>query len=313
MSSLSVSASPHARAKSSVTKIMLCVLLALLPAAVAGVLYFGEHAMKLLLTTTASAMLFEFLCRLITRKSQTVSDLSAAVTGLLLGMSLPPDLPLWQGAAGSFAAIVIVKQLFGGIGRNFANPALTARVILLLCFHQTMTTWRMPHTDAVSAATPLVSGSASYWDLFLGNAAGCIGETCAAALMLGGIFLMLTGIVSPAAPLAYLGSFALLTWVGGYDIPGQLLSGGLMLGAFFMATDYTTTPLTVSGKLIFGVCCGCLTFFIRHFGGYPEGVALAILLMNLLTPALDRLTAPVPFGTSGIGTEKQKKRKAAKA
>ena len=296
MKKLTVSASPHIRARLKTSHIMLCVLLALLPAAIAGCLSFGLHAVYVLLTATLSAVLFEILMRMILRRSQTAGDFSAAVTGLLLGMNLPPDMPLWQTAIGSFTAIVIVKQLFGGLGQNFANPAVTARLVLVLSFNAEMSAWRDPVTDAVSAATPLVTGSASFWDLLLGNTAGCIGETCAIGILAGGLFLCLTGIISPVVPAAYLGSFALLTLLGGYPLVQQLLSGGLLLGAFFMATDYVTIPITGTGKLIFGLGCGILTFVIRHFGGYPEGVAFSILLMNLLTPLIDRLTRTEPLG-----------------
>ena len=305
MNLLVVSASPHERAPLPTWHIMLCVLLALLPAAIAGCLNFGLRAVILLLVTTGSAVLFELLCRIVMKRQQTVGDLSAAVTGLLLGMNLPPDLPLWQAVIGSFVAIVIVKQLFGGLGQNFANPTVVARIVLMLSFTGTMTVFREPHTDAVSTATPLTGAGASYWDLFLGNTAGCIGETCALALLLGGLYLWLRGIISPAAPLAYIGSFALCTWIAGNDPLAQLLSGGLLLGAIFMATDYVTTPLTARGKLLFGIGCGCLTFVIRQFGGYPEGVSFSILLMNLLTPYIDRITMTKPFGAEITRKEAQ--------
>lgn len=297
MNQMLVSASPHERAPLPTWHIMLCVLLALLPAAAAGCVNFGYRAVLLLSVTVGTAILWEFLCRIIMKREQTVGDLSAAVTGLLLGMNLPPDLPLWQAAVGSFVAIVVVKQLFGGLGQNFANPTVVARIVLMLSFTADMTAFRDPNTDAVSSATPLVTG-ASYWDLFLGNTAGCLGETCALALILGGIYLWLRGIISPAAPLSFIGSFALCTWLAGNDPLSQVLSGGLLLGAIFMATDYVTTPLTAKGKILFGIGGGCLTFVIRQFGGYPEGVSFAILLMNLLTPYIDRISMTKPFGTT---------------
>lgn len=296
MNKLLVSASPHERKPLPTWHIMLCVLLALLPAAIAGCMSFGLRAVLLLCVTTGTAVLYEFLCRIIMKRPQTVNDLSAAVTGLLLGMNLPPDLPFWQAAIGTFIAIVIVKQLFGGLGQNFANPTVVARIVLMLSFTADMTSYRMPHTDTVTSATPLVTGTATYWDLFLGNTAGCIGEVCSMALLLGGVYLCLRGIISPAAPVAFLGSFALCTWLAGNDPIYQVLSGGLMLGAIFMATDYVTTPLTTKGKLLFGIGGGCLTFVIRTFGNYPEGVSFAILLMNLLTPYIDRITMTKPFG-----------------
>ena len=283
MKQLTVSASPHAHSNASTAKIMLCVLLALLPAAMTGCLNFGINALLLLAFTTGSAVLFELLCRLILRRPQTVQDCSAAVTGLLLGMTLPPGVPLWEAVLGSFIAIVIVKQIFGGLGQNFVNPALTARLVLLVAFPEDLSVWQKLPVS-------------SYWDLFLGNTAGCIGEGCALGLLLGAVFLCMNRIISPVTPLTCLGSFALLTFLGGFDVPAELLSGGLLLGACFMATDYATTPLTVHGKFLFGLGCGCITFFVRHYGGYPEGVYFAILLMNLLTPLLDRLTKTRQFG-----------------
>lgn len=299
-------ATPHIRGKHSTGMTMLCVLLALLPAAAAGCLSFGRHAALLLLFTTFSAVLFESFCRVILRKEQTVLDCSAAVSGLLLGMTLPPDLPLWMGAAGSFAAIVIFKQLFGGLGRNFANPAATAHILLMMLFMSDMTAYRVPQTDVLTTVTPVSGGFATYWDLFLGNTAGGIGETCVIGLLLGFVFLCIVGVVSPVGTLSYLISFALLTFIGGYDIPAQLLSGELMLAALFMANDYTTTPLTPAGKCIFGIGCGIITFVIRHFGGYPEGALFAIVIMNLLTPRIDRMTRTVPFGAVTVKTAKQK-------
>lgn len=304
MKRMLVAASPHERRPLPTWHIMLCVLLALLPAALAGCLNFGLRAAVLLLVTTGSAILWEALCRLLMKRPQTINDLSAAVTGLLLGMNLPPDLPFWQAVLGSFIAIAVVKQLFGGLGHNFANPAIVARIVLMLSFPAAMTAFRAPHSDAVSSATPLVTG-APLWDLFLGNTAGCIGETCAAALLLGGIYLLLRGIISPAAPVAMVGSLALCTWIAGGDVLAQILSGGLLLGAVFMATDYVTTPITAHGKFLFGIGCGCLTFVIRQYGSYPEGVSFSILLMNLLTPYIDRITMTKPFGALGRANRKK--------
>jgi electron transport complex protein RnfD len=223
-------------------------------------------------------------------------------------MNPPVTLPLWEAAVGCFIAIVVVKQLFGGLGQNFANPAIAARVVLMVSLTSDMTNWILPKTaagtafsyDAVSSATPLVSGTATLQELFWGSTGGCLGETCAAALLFGGLFLIFMGIISPATPLSFLATVAVCTliYTGGdtYSMVYQLLSGGLMLGAFFMATDYVTTPITTRGKLIFGVGCGLLTFLIRTFGSYPEGVSFSILLMNILTPYIDQFTMTKPFG-----------------
>lgn len=296
MKSLHISPTPHERAPITTTQIMLCVFAALLPAAIASCLTFGFRAAIVLAVSVLSSMFWEFLCRILMKRPQTVADLSAAVTGLLLGMNLPVTIPIWQLMVGTFVAIVVTKQLFGGLGQNFANPAIVARIVMLISFQENMTTWRMPHSDAIASATPLVSKDASYLDLLLGNTAGCIGETCAAALLLGGLYLLIRGIIAPHAPLGFIFSFAVCTFIAGNDPIYQVLSGGLLLGAIFMATDYVTTPITNRGKLIFGIGCGLLTFCIRQFGGYPEGVSFSILLMNLLTPYIDRFTRSKPFG-----------------
>lgn len=296
MNQLQVSASPHERTALRSGHIMLFVLLALIPAALHGTVSFGLRAVYVLLASTGSAVLFEFLFRLIFRRSQTILDGSAAVTGLILGLNLPPAVPIWQVVIGSFTAIVVVKQMFGGLGHNFANPAVVGRIVLMISFPAAMTSWISPGTDAVSSATPLVSGNAGYWDLFLGNTAGCIGETSAAAILLGGIFLCICRVITPVIPLGFIGSFALFTWIGGNDPLYQVLSGGLIFGAVFMATDYVTSPVTPFGKLIFSIGCGGLTFLLRQFGIYPEGVSFSILLMNLITPYIDRFTRTKPFG-----------------
>ncbi len=296
MRKLHIAPTPHESSRGSVTHIMFCVILALLPSAIAGCLTFGARAAIVLAVCVGSSMIFEALCRLLMRRKQTVQDLSAAVTGLLLGMNLPVDIPYWQAVVGSFAAIVVTKQIFGGLGQNFANPAIVGRIVLLISFQETMTAYRIPHTDIITSATPLVTKDASYLTLLFGNHAGCIGETCAVGLLLGGIYLWLRRIISAAAPVGFIGVFALCTWLAGNDPISQILSGGLLLGAIFMATDYATTPLTKQGKLLFGIGCGLLTFFIREFGGYPEGVSFSILLMNLLTPFLDKMTKTHPFG-----------------
>ncbi len=298
---------------------MLTVIIALLPAAVAGCVIFGPRAALVLAVCVASSVLFEYLCRIIMKKEQTVSDLSAAVTGLLLGMNLPASVPIYVAVTGSFIAIVIVKQLFGGIGQNFANPAITARIVLMLSFAGQMSNWvpafyYKSGVDAVTSATPLAASWLEYTgnngaaykmapftlsEMFLGTTGGCIGETCAAMLILGGIILIVTRVISAAAPIAFIGSFALFTFIytgSTVETLYGVLAGGLLLGAFFMATDYATTPLTTAGKIVFGIGCGLITFIIRNFGSYPEGVSFSILLMNLLTPFIDKLTVSKPFG-----------------
>ena len=301
MNGLKVSPSPHLHDNISTQRVMLNVIIALLPACAAGIYIFGYMAAVNLAVCVVSCVLFEFLARRIMKRPQTISDLSAVVTGLLLGMNLPATLNPLYGVVGSFVAIVVTKQLFGGLGQNFANPAIVGRIVLMLSFTGQMTTWCQPFyyrsgADIVTGATPLVSGNASYMELFLGNVGGCIGETSAAALIIGGVYLLCTRTITIHAPAAFLGTVALLTFLTGGDVPYQLLSGGLMLGAFFMATDYATTPITGRGKLIFGIGCGLLTFLIRNYGNYPEGVSFSILLMNILTPYIDRLTEIRPLG-----------------
>jgi electron transport complex protein RnfD len=303
---------PHIRDSMTTQRIMRLVMLALLPASVMSVVHFGWRAALLIVFCTVCSTACEGLCRNIMKREQTVRDGSAALTGLLLALNLPVTIPLWEAGLGCFAAIVLVKQLFGGLGQNFANPAITARIMLLLSVGGDMTHWIRPGEpyDAVSSATPLASGDATLTQLFWGtDIGGSLGETSAAMLLLGGVFLMVIGIISPVTPLSYLGTVAVCTmlYTGGdlHAVGYQLLAGGLMLGAFFMATDYVTTPVTASGKLIFGIGCGVLTFLIRYFGRLPEGVSYAILLMNILTPYIDRFTTSHPFGV-------QRKKEAAK-
>ncbi len=306
MNGLIVEPSPHRRTGLSTQLVMLNVILALLPAAVMGCVIFGVRAAVVLLVCIASSVIFEALCRIIMKKDQTIADLSAVVTGLLLGMNLPSTIPLWMAVIGSFVAIAVTKQLFGGIGQNFANPAIVGRIVMMLSFTAYMSNWAKPYwyresADVITSATPLNSdvlgtGAFTYKDLLLGNCGGCIGEVCALALIIGGVYLIIARIISPAAPIAFIGSVALLTALTGGDVLYQLLSGGLMIGAFFMATDYATTPLTAKGKFIFGLGCGIITFVIRNYGNYPEGVSFSILIMNLLTPYIDRLTQTKPLG-----------------
>lgn len=260
----------------------------------------------------------------------TISDLSAIVTGMLLAFNLPVDLPVYMAVIGCFIAIVIVKCMFGGIGQNFANPAITARIALMLSFTASMTKWTAPvigdNVDAVVSATPLVNAAQlvghdasavaaaqaelpDILDMFLGNRAGCLGETCILALLIGGIYLMCLGLVRPTTPVCFIGTVALLSLLySGFDVTFmlyELMSGGLVLGALFMATDYATTPLTEKGKIIFGVGCGLITFGIRMFASMPEGVSFSILVMNCLTPLIDRFTAPKALGV--VTAEKEEK------
>ncbi|MGN0579532.1 MAG: RnfABCDGE type electron transport complex subunit D [Ruminococcus sp.] len=301
MNKLIVSPSPHDENYTKTSTIMMNVIIALMPALAVGCYVFGLRALLLAAVCTASCVIFEYACRRLMKRDNTISDLSAAVTGIILAMNLPVTLPLWMAVIGSFVAIVIVKQLFGGIGQNFANPAITARIVLMVSFPTAMTNWAVPFyykdgIDAVTGPTPLVSGDASYLDLFLGKVGGCLGETCALALLIGGLYLAARKIISLAAPISFIGSLALLSFIGGDDPLYAVLSGGVFLGAFFMATDYATTPITNKGKIIFGLGCGIITFVIRHFGSYPEGVSFSILLMNVLTPYIEQLTRNKVFG-----------------
>lgn len=310
---LIVCPSPHLRHEDSTRGIMLDVLIALSPAALAGIVLFGPRAAAVLAVTIVTALVSEWVCRKIMKRENTLGDLTAAVTGLLLGMNLPVGLPLWMAAIGSAVSIVIVKQMFGGLGHNFANPAITGRIVLLVSFPTAMTTWELPFqwmngTDAVSSATPLAGAETGLRALFLGLRGGCIGEVCAAALLVGGVYLVLRRVITPTIPLAFIGTVGIMMWIFGENPLYQMMSGGLLLGAIFMATDYVTSPSGFKGQLIFGIGCGLITAVIRQFGSLPEGVSYAILLMNILTPYINRLTAPKPFGTA-----REKKRKGAKA
>ncbi len=300
---LNVSSSPHFRHSDTTQGIMLDVIIALLPAAIYGCVIFGWRAAAVLAVTTASAVLFEYLWNLIFKKPQTVFDLSAVVTGLLLGMNLPPTIPFWMAVVGSFVAIIIVKQFFGGIGHNFANPAITARIVLMVSFPVAMTSYITPFAvDAVTSATPLaaiygdVTTTVTVKDAFFGIQGGCIGETSALFLIVGGLYLMLRRVINPVIPVCFVGTVALASLIAGDNVGLAVFSGGLMIGSIFMATDYTTSPTTNLGKAIFGVCCGLITFIIRTFGALPEGVSYSILLMNILVPYINRLTERKPFG-----------------
>ncbi len=295
--------SPHIRSSASTQKIMLHVILALFPAVVAGTVIFGLRALFLVVLCATFCVVSEYLFNIITKKEQTISDLSAVVTGILLGLNLPVTFPVYMAAIGSAVSIVVVKQFFGGLGQNFANPAVTGRIILMMSFPSYMTNWVQPFyykegVDSVASATPLgmESDFPSYLDMFLGLRGGCIGETCAAAILLGGIYLISMKLINPVTPVAFVGTVALCSFLCGNDVLMDIMSGGLLLGAFFMATDYATTPLTTAGKLIFAVGCGLITFVIRQYGTYPEGVSYSILIMNILTPQIDKLTMNRPFG-----------------
>lgn len=310
-----VSSTPHIRSEDSVAEIMKDVLVALAPASLMGIYFFGLRALLIIALSVASCLAFEGLYQRLTGQRVTISDCSAAVTGLLLALNLPASSPFWMPIVGSFFAIVIVKQLFGGLGQNFMNPALAARAFLLISYPVSMTAWTTPvhnlfsiGVDAVSSATPLgilKEGGTQLPDLsqlILGNVAGCIGETCVIALVLGGVYLLIKKIISWRIPATYLGTVLVLGFLLGRDglLTGnslyELCAGGLMLGAFFMATDYSSSPVTPNGQLIMGVGCGVLTVLIRVYGGYPEGVSFAILIMNLFVPLIDRFTKPKVFG-----------------
>lgn len=305
---LHVSASPHIHSARTTQFVMLDVVIALLPAAVAGVILFGLSALWVILCCVAAAVLSEFVFNLILKKEQTIGDLSAVVTGLLLALNLPANIPLWQAAVGSVFAIIVVKCLFGGLGHNLVNPAITARVFMLVAFGSMAQAAFPTSVDAVSGATPLVElaagNSLSLTDLFLGKTGGAIGETCTLALLIGGIYLLCRRVISWHLPVAFIGTVFLFTFaLVGFDFATALawtLSGGLFIGAIFMATDYVTSPATPLGMFVFGVLAGVLTVVIRFFGNYPEGVSFAILFMNIMTPFIDKWTARKPFGTGGV-------------
>lgn len=313
---LTVESSPHIAAKTKTLHIMLDVCIALVPAGVASVILFGWRSLLVIGATTISCVVFEFLWNLLLKKKQSVGDLSAIVTGLLLSYNLPSTIPIWQPIIGALFAIVVVKQLFGGIGMNFVNPALAARIAMVISFPTAMTNYGFPAnmpdifvssatTDASSAATPLVligNGNTEGLDfltLFLGNHGDVLGASCAAALLIGFIYMLVRGVVSPTIPLSFIGATFVFSWLFGSPAPFlSLFAGGLMLGAIFMATDYTTSPYTEWGKLIFGLGCGFLTSAIRLFASSAEGVAFSILLMNLLVPYINEWTRRRPFGVS---------------
>lgn len=309
---LIVTAAPHITSPDSTQKIMGRVCLALAPTLIASVIIFGVNSLILTAVTVAACVFFEWgYCKLMKREVP-IEDLSAVVTGLLLAFNLPATLPWWMAIVGAFIAIVIIKQLFGGLGYNFANPAIVARIALAVGFGAKMSAYPMGGgVDALASATPLAVagelGSANYVTLLLGTHGGVLGETCAITILIGGVYLIATKVISPVLPVTYLATVAVLSLCFGMDPIVQLLSGGLMLGAFFMATDYVTSPTTDKGKLIAGLFLGLVTMLIRKFGNMNEGVSFAILLMNLITPYIE-----VNTRQDKLGIAKKKKEVAAK-
>jgi len=299
---LIVSSAPHIVTDKDTTRLMGTVILALVPALIASTFIFGARVLLLAAVCVIASVLFEYIWNVALKKQQTVGDLSAALTGLLLGMNLPSNFPVWQAILGCCFAVIVVKQLYGGLGKNFVNPAITGRIFLFISFASNMSTWpvtRVEKTDALTGATPLAILSEGGTDIpglkemFLGFRGGACGEVCAVALLLGGIFLIWKKVISPTIPCAFIGT----VFVIGFIATGSLkmavfhcLAGGVMLGAFFMATDYVTSPKLPMGQIIFGIGCGCVTMAIRFLGSYPEGVSFSILLMNLLTPLINRLS-----------------------
>ncbi len=301
---LIVSSAPHIVTESDTTRLMGTVILALMPSLIASVYIFGGRVLLLTAVCVVASILFEYLYNVITHKKQTIGDLSAALTGLLIAFNVPSSFPLWQAVLGCFFAIVIVKQLYGGIGRNFTNPAITARIFLFISFAANMSSWPLTRlsnvTDAVTGPTPLgllAEGNSeslpSIGQLFLGFHGGSTGEVCAVALIIGGLYLIIRKVISPIIPMAFIGTVFLFGWVATGSVYMGLfhvLAGGVLLGAFFMATDYVTSPKLPLGQLIFGIACGLITMAIRLYGSYPEGVSFSILLMNICTPLINNLS-----------------------
>ncbi len=298
-----VSSSPHVRSKDTTERIMLYVIIALLPTTLFGIYNFGYRALILILVTIASCVASEWIFNKIVHKKQTINDLSAVVTGLLLALNLPATLPWWEAVLGGVFAIVVVKCMFGGLGQNFMNPALGARCFLLIAFAANMTNFTI---DSYTGATPLAAmrngDPVNTMDMLIGRTAGTIGETSAIAILIGAIFLILMGVIDLRIPASYIITFIvfMLLFSGhGADwtyITAQLCGGGLMLGAFFMANDYVTSPITPMGQIIFGICCGIFTGLFRCFGANAEGVSFAIILSNILVPMIEKYTVPRAFG-----------------
>lgn len=312
MEKLIVSTSPHLHTKDTTQTIMRDVLIALTPAWIASVVLFGLKALLNIVLCVGVCILSEFLFNLITKKKQTIVDLSACVTGLLLALSLPTTANVWHCIVGSVFAIVVVKCLFGGIGCNFANPAATARVLLLIAFSSSIaggTVTNFQNPDLVAGATPLeviksgdVSTLPSLLDMLIGNRGGAIGEGCAIALIIGGVYLIVRKVISWHTPVIFIGTVFVLSLIIKQDLTialYEVLGGGVILGAFFMATDYSTTPINKYGKMVFAFGCGLITILIRFWGSYPEGVSFAILLMNILSPYIEKMCAGKPLGKEG--------------
>ena len=330
-----VSSAPHVRAKTSTQQVMLWVIIALLPTTCFGIYNFGVRALILLVATVLSCVVAETVFNLVTKRKNTISDLSAVVTGMILALNMPVNLPVWEAMLGGGFAIFVVKMLFGGLGQNFMNPALAGRCFLLIAFTSDMSNFV---TDAYTAATPLAelkatNGIIAPWnnyqlmDMFIGTTPGTIGETSVLCLLIGAAILVAVKVISLRIPLAYLGSFAVLMFFfgdrkfsiaevaagstdmgtlfvnAGTYVLAQLMCGGIMFGAFFMATDYATTPITKKGQILFGICCGVLTFLFRTIGGTPEGVSYAIIISNLLVPLIEKITIPRAFGVVKVKKE----------
>ena len=307
---LILSSSPHIHTRDSSRRIMLDVIIALLPAAIAGVIIFGAKALGVIAACVITAVVSEALFNLIVHKQQTVGDLSAVVTGLLLALNLSTNVAIWQCVVGSVFAIVVVKCLFGGIGKNFANPAITGRVFMLLAFSSVAGGAKPAVVELVSSATPLellaqgAEDAPSLMELFLGLHGGAIGETCCLALLLGFAWLLFRRVIKWHVPVIFIGTvFVLyLVFTGSFQMAlAEILAGGLFIGAIFMATDYVTSPITLKGKMVFALGCGLVTFIIRYFCAYPEGVSFSILAMNILTPYIEKFTANTPLGGSKNG------------
>ena len=308
---LIVSSAPHVVSPVNTSRIMLDVIIALVPAVAMATFVFGMRALLLTAVCAASCVFFEYAVEKILKRDVTIGDLSAAVTGVILSLNLPANLPFWMACVGSFIAIVIVKQLFGGMGQNFANPAITARVALFIGFATAMTNFPLPvaqqTADAITGATPLALFAKglevpSNGAMFFGTIGGSMGETSALALLIGGAYLLFKKVIEPTIPACFIGTVAVMALLTGNDPIFHVCAGGVMLGAIFMATDYVTSPITTKGKVIFGVGCGLLTMIIRLYASYPEGVSFAILIMNILTPHIDNLTIPA---LNGVHKEKK--------
>jgi electron transport complex protein RnfD len=311
--SLIVASSPHLVSGVTTSKIMRDVIIALLPALIFSVVNFGFQAIVMVSVCVTASVSFEAAFQYFAKRANTISDLSAVVTGMILAFNLPPTLPYWMAIIGCFTAIIIVKQIFGGIGQNFANPAITARIVLLLSFPNAMTTWDSPSnflfgastTDAITNATPLmlfsqgqIESLPSSIDMALGLIGGSLGETSGIAFIIGGIYLTVKKVISPVIPAAFLGTMIIFSLLIGIDPIFQIFAGGAMIGAFFMATDYATSPMTTKGKIVFGIGCGLVTMLIRVYGSLPEGVSFAILFMNILTPHIDNFFRGRLYGGS---------------